>query len=152
MKCCQIEEVLLTDFLDDRLSSDKKMAVESHLAVCVPCRELVAAARELDSDIMKTSAPAQVPAHVWAKVADKIDAPSFTWSDLFGWGTKTRFVYGSALAGLLAVVMVLGPVVSHQRTAKADLEVAMQLVYADEDASLNDADQTLSSFADGNIL
>jgi anti-sigma factor RsiW len=152
MNCCQVKDVLLTDFIDGRLSSSEQKKVETHLSACPSCSALLMAARQVDNDIKALPVFDQAPAHIWGRVSAKIDEPVPFWQGLFGRSGYSQPVYGSVVAGLLVILVVVGPVLSHRNStiAKADVDVVMQLVYADDDNSLSELEQ--SGMIDAGLL
>ncbi len=154
MKCSQIREVLLTDFLDGRLTPEGEGEVNEHLLGCVVCRELLMSAQEIENDIKTAPMIEQVPVRVWLDISRKIEQPLFSWKDLWGWGGSRKFVYGSVMAGLMVMVMVAGPILSQRRaaTARADAEVLMQLVYAEEESLSVEWGQSGLTLVEGYLL
>ncbi len=142
MNCGQIKDILLTDFLDGRLSLESTKTVDEHLSGCLACRALLMSAQQVDAQIKSVPVIEQAPFHVWARIANKIAQPVFCWQDFLGWGGRSRFVYGSVMAGLIVILFVANPILSQRRmaTADSDADIVMQLVYADEDSFFIEAD------------
>ncbi len=46
MNCKKIQELILTDYLDQEMPQDKQKELESHIASCTQCREFLALAKK----------------------------------------------------------------------------------------------------------
>ena len=141
MKCQDIQDQLLTGFLDNELSSDKKALIEKHLVECAPCREFLVAVKKVN-DPMRAVDGMEPGAHVWARVRDQVESvPSSVgeniraWFEEVLWGFRPTFVYGSIVAAMCVALIVPVGLYQQQSVAKADKEELMQLVYADDNTA-----------------
>ena len=115
MTCHEIQNILLTDILDEEASADVKRTVEQHLAGCRECREFLSVARKLEDDL-KPSPSVQPPAYLWEEIRDKIEAKPVSpldgiqvwWEDVLA-GFQPAFVRGSLAAAMLVLLVVFVP-------------------------------------------
>ncbi len=144
MTCRDIQDLIMTDYLDGEASADVKKKVEEHLSACAPCREYLAAARKLDAGF-KGPMPAEAPERIWMKVRDKIEerrVPVWervrSWWEEVIWGFRPTFVYSSLAASTLVVALVLIPLAwqMESRMAFSEKEEISHMVYLDENSSV----------------
>ena len=73
MKCEQIQELLLTDYLDGQLDGNGLKSIEEHLSDCPGCREFLAAARKITVEPFSSSKKVFLsPEDVWQKIKQQI--------------------------------------------------------------------------------
>jgi anti-sigma factor RsiW len=141
----------VTDFLDDEASVDVRKKIEEHLSQCAPCRKYLSVARKMDIDL-KSLPAGEAPEHVWAMIREKIQTAPVplqerlrTWWEDVVWGFRPTFVYGSAVAAILVILIVLVPMSSQwgSSQAKSEKEEIANLAYLDEDSGfISEAEQT----------
>lgn len=113
MRCDKIQELLKTNYLDDRLDSRQKENIKQHLEICPQCRKLeeeLQSQRALFSNIGKQ----EVPERVWHNIRETIlvenlnQDPAAT-SGIFQRLKELIFVPRPvfALASAFAVVMLI---------------------------------------------
>jgi anti-sigma factor RsiW len=141
MKCQDIQQQLLADFLDNELPSVKKAEVDRHLAQCSFCREFLSAVKKVDDPVHAVN-DTMPGAHVWAKIREQVEVRPFSvgesvrgWFEEVLWGFKPTFVYGSVVAAMCVALIVPVGVYRQQEVAKTDREMLMQLVYADDNTT-----------------
>lgn len=151
MKCQGIQQQLLTDFLDQELSSAKRLEIDGHLAQCACCREFLAAVKKVN-DPLQASERVEPAAHVWLNIRDQIEAkPSpvieniRSWFEEVLWGFRPTFVYGSLVAAMCVVLFVPVGLHHQQAVARADKEMLMQLVYADDNTTAAMGTETIGT-------
>jgi len=139
MNCNHVRDLILTDYLDDRLSGTVLNEVKDHLSKCLACREFERVARQAALEPFEGLSMAPVPEEVWQNVRERVMAQDRRW--LPSWGTvfgdvwKNLFGARSAVAwaGLCSVVIVTFVVVqhvSHQKLLKVqDKEQVEYLAY-----------------------
>lgn len=72
MNCERIQELILTDYADDRLPEDQKLQLEAHLAGCAHCREF---AQAVTQKVLKPFSQVErlsPPESVWNKIKEEI--------------------------------------------------------------------------------
>jgi anti-sigma factor RsiW len=74
MKCNEIQELLLTDFLDGELSNGRRAAVGQHLEGCLACREYAEEVRTAAVTPFVAAEEVSAPARVWQAISETIDA------------------------------------------------------------------------------
>lgn len=141
MKCQDIQQQLLTDFLDNELSSVKKAEIDAHLMECALCRAFLAAVRKVNDPAHAVN-DTMPGAHVWAKIREQVEAKPFSvgesvrsWFEEVLWGFRPTFVYGSVVAAMCVALIVPVGAYHQQVIATADREDLMQLVYADDNTT-----------------
>lgn len=78
MKCERIQEIILTDYLDQELDSRYTKEIELHLADCPSCREFLAISRQTTAEPFAMLKDAPISEKVlWNKIKADI-APSFS--------------------------------------------------------------------------
>ena len=79
MKCNDIQELILTDYLDGEIHPDIKEKVDDHIAGCQVCRELLAVSRQVADDPFKHAQPKfENQQEVWQKIKFKIEEEVLT--------------------------------------------------------------------------
>lgn len=141
MRCQDIQQQLLTDFLDNEILSGKKAKIDCHLAQCASCRDFLSAVKKVNDPIHAVNG-VEPGVHVWARVRDRIEAKPFSiresirgWFEEVLWGFRPTFVYGSIVAAMCVVLVVPAGLYRQQVIATADREELMQLVYADDNTT-----------------
>ena len=79
MKCNDIQELILTDYLDGEIHPDIKRQVDSHIADCQVCREFLAVSRQVVDEPFKHAQPKfENQEKVWQKIKFKIEEEVLT--------------------------------------------------------------------------
>ncbi len=71
MECKEIQQWLITDYLDNELAGEPLVKVEDHLKVCAHCRELLETARQAGVASFPKTEMRPEPG-VWQKIQDRI--------------------------------------------------------------------------------
>lgn len=74
--CSKYKNWILTDYIDNRLSSSQVKEMESHLTKCLSCRKLL---EDIKSEFLKplqSITPSPVPEDLWFQIKDKIQIQS----------------------------------------------------------------------------
>ncbi|MEI8012066.1 MAG: hypothetical protein WCI27_06255 [Candidatus Omnitrophota bacterium] len=142
MNCQDVQELLLTDFIDHQVNPDIQNKVNVHLKGCVVCRDFLGAVMKVDANV-KEAPLTQGPApHVWDRISHDIQCqPGSFFDQIEGWwadfsgGFRPVWGYGSLVAATLVFLVVAMPLLVHrqQSASTADGEYLLQLVYADDD-------------------
>ncbi len=115
MNCEKIQEIILTDYIDEQLTGQAQKLVEEHLLHCATCREFAAHAIKTVAEPL-SYAQAQNPSpELWLRIKEEIEAkriqehldPSITWVDAL----KNMFkmpIPVFALGAVIAVVLMVG--------------------------------------------
>jgi anti-sigma factor RsiW len=138
MKCQDIQQQLLADFLDHELPSEQKVRIDQHLAACPLCREFLAAVKHVNDPLQAVDG-LEPGAHVWDRIRDQVEATPFSitervrgWFEEVLWGFKPTFVYGSVVAAMCVMLIIPVGLYRQQMVAAADKEELVQLVFADD--------------------
>ncbi len=73
MNCKRMQDVILTDYIDGQLSSQRVRDVEYHLAQCASCRVLAQDARKNIDDAFSGVKNTKVDDFVWIRIKNKIE-------------------------------------------------------------------------------
>ena len=68
MKCKEIQDLMITDYLDDRLTSQQKTLIEAHLKECVACREFLAVVKKTVVAPFERSESHVPPESIWQRI------------------------------------------------------------------------------------
>ena len=119
MNCNQVQDLILTDYLDDRLSTPVLGELKAHLSGCAECREFERVARQAAVEPFASLSKAKTPEAVWQNIREVITeeearpALSF-WEVLWGrWKNVLGFRPAVVWAGVFSV-MILSFVVVHR--------------------------------------
>jgi len=140
MTCHEIQNIMLTDIIDEKASVDAKRSVEQHLAGCPACREFLSVARKLEADL-EPSPAVQPPAYLWEQIREKIEAQPVSfldgilvwWEDVLA-GFRPAFVRGSLAAAMLVLLVIFVPYLAHQGpgTSASSAQEISSLAYLDD--------------------
>ncbi len=131
MQCNPIQQLILTDYLDDCLTKTDQLALENHLASCAECRELATNARQILLQPFADYPRHEPPPAIWQAVALQISTER---PRAFGFmarinGFTHRFALPKpalALAAALVLLVASGLFLqqhsNHRNTANLDLE------------------------------
>ncbi|MEW5802536.1 MAG: zf-HC2 domain-containing protein [bacterium] len=72
MECKEIQELLLTDYLDGEAGDTLQNEVERHLTICHQCRYLERALRKKVSEPLRKAKKSRPPESVWNRVQEAI--------------------------------------------------------------------------------
>ena len=72
MKCKTIQDIILTDYLDEQIGNAQKQEIETHLSACPLCRKFETAARQTVIEPFKTAKRKETPAGVWDSIKKNI--------------------------------------------------------------------------------
>lgn len=73
MNCKNVEDLILTDYLDGQMDDEKKKQLEKHLADCASCREYELIARKTVIGPFNDSERVNPPAVIWHKIKEQIE-------------------------------------------------------------------------------
>ena len=74
MNCKKIQDLILTDYLDDQISEKEKRPIEEHLSHCRFCRDFAAAARKVGAGLFTNLDKVGPPEFVWRRIRENIIA------------------------------------------------------------------------------
>jgi anti-sigma factor RsiW len=73
MKCKQIQELILTDYLDGQMNREQRGQLEAHLTGCSHCKEFEAMARRTVIEPFKEAERFEPPDAVWHQIKEQIE-------------------------------------------------------------------------------
>lgn len=128
MNCNQVRDLILTDYLDDRLSGRILDEFKAHLLKCADCREFEQLAHQAAIEPFKGLTTAKTPEAVWQNVRERIAEEdrrfSPSWVEVFGnfWENLLGLRPVAAWVGICSVLILtlaVGQHVSRQKVLKA---------------------------------
>ena len=136
MNCNQVHDLILTDYLDDRLSGTKLNELKAHLSGCLECREFERVARQAAVEPFEGLSKVKTPEAVWENIREFImeeeTRPVLSyWGVLWG---RWRNIFGArpavAWAGVFSMVILSLVVVQHiSRQRSVQLKDKEQVEY-----------------------
>lgn len=72
MKCCEWQDTILTDYLDDQMDKEQMAHLEKHLSICQECREFAAHARKAVIEPFEHAHRAEPSQEVWRNIKEAI--------------------------------------------------------------------------------
>lgn len=119
MKCKEIQELILTDYLDNEVTPLLKVEIEQHLVGCTACREFESAAKKAVIEPFRNPARPNPTDSVWQNIRERIETgenqtvnPS---ADIMGriksflFAPKPALVTATVMALLLLAVIWIKP-------------------------------------------
>ena len=147
MQCEKIKELLLTDYLDNELSPNRKGEVEKHLESCEACRTFAVQAQQNFIEPFKSLENVKAPQHLWEKVQGAIEEQenqslvARAWEGLSDilFVRKSIFALSTVAACLLLLVVAVKlPAWQTEKAANAYLNEQFEyFVYANDQEGLN---------------
>ena len=72
MKCKEIQNLILTDYMDKELSDDQCLMIEDHLSHCQECQELIQTARVMNEEFAKAREVDLDQEKIWQNITEEI--------------------------------------------------------------------------------
>lgn len=114
MKCEQIQELILTDYMDERMTPTAKEALEKHLMGCSDCLEFARVAKAASVEPFEGAMREKAPEHLWESIREDIlveqERGSESWLDKFSDVFRPAFTFSrpaAAFAGMAFMVMAV---------------------------------------------
>ncbi len=73
MKCEDVKELILTDYLDEQLGKEQKAQIEKHLEICTDCSEYELLARTAVVAPFSNTEKQNPPEATWHKIREQIE-------------------------------------------------------------------------------
>jgi anti-sigma factor RsiW len=73
MKCNEIQDILLTNYIDNELSGEHRLMIEGHLNQCPQCRAVLQTARSLNEVLSSAEKVALDKQKIWKNITDRLD-------------------------------------------------------------------------------
>ena len=74
MNCYEIQDLILTDYLDGEMASEKKKMIDGHLTQCQSCREFLLTARQtVDRPFFEVQKEFEGQQKIWQKIKSQIE-------------------------------------------------------------------------------
>ncbi|MDD3089320.1 MAG: zf-HC2 domain-containing protein [Candidatus Omnitrophica bacterium] len=72
MKCDKVRDIIITDYMDGRLTGAAALNIENHLAECRECREYHKTMLKKTSELFEGLEPMDPPQEVWEAISGKL--------------------------------------------------------------------------------
>ena len=140
MKCEDVKELILTDYLDEQLGKEQKAQIEKHLAICRDCKEYELLTRAAVVEPFNNVERHNPPEATWNKIKEQIEEelplqePTNSFADLihrvktFLYIPKPAFVVTSILILLLVVITVIKLPTEDQKIVKVNPESQIECI------------------------
>jgi len=80
MKCEEIKNFII-DYIDGEIDEAGYKNIKVHLDTCASCRRLEQSLRQAVIDPVKRAERVDLPEGMWQRISDRIQRPSFKWTD-----------------------------------------------------------------------
>ena len=140
MKCEDVKELILTDYLDEQLREEQKTQIEKHLAICRDCKEYELLTRAAVVEPFNNVERHNPPEAAWHKIREQIEEelplqePTNSFADLIHriktslYIPKPAFVVASILILLLVVITVIKLPTEDQKIVKVNPESQIECI------------------------
>ena len=140
MKCEDVKELILTDYLDEQLGKEQKTQIEQHLTTCSDCKEYELLTRTAVVEPFNNLEKHNPPEATWNKIREQIEEerpqyePENSFADLilrikkFLYIPKPAFVATTIAVLLLVVVTVIKLQPEDQKIVKVSPEKQIECI------------------------
>lgn len=152
MNCKQIQELILTDYVDGQLTKELASQIETHIASCGNCKQFLQNVASITVEPLKNIETLQPPEEIWSYVKthtlqnkkDGMHLKIFNGLlDIFHMPQMPKVAFAAALAGVILVVSVFffqTPPASQNGISEYLEEQAEYLIYLSDGDSQDDLD------------
>lgn len=113
MNCKQIQELILTDYIDQQLTTERQQEIKTHIKNCPSCLEFETVVKTKAINIFKENNIVKTPAYVWNNIQEKIYAEQkLGFIELLKNKLANLFILPKpayAIAGILTVILLVTP-------------------------------------------
>ncbi|MFH0731676.1 MAG: zf-HC2 domain-containing protein [Candidatus Omnitrophota bacterium] len=74
MNCKEIQEIIITDYLDNEISEGLRKEITLHLSACSECKRFEEAMRKTAVEPLKQAEKKNAPKALWYNIKDKIES------------------------------------------------------------------------------
>ena len=153
MTCKEIQDILLTDYLDGQLDKQSADGIERHLSDCLHCREFLAAARKsLVAPFLLSEKVSLPQEEVWKNIKQRIEErsseklPARSTGDIFAKWRELIFIPQPALVLSLAVALILAGSlyfrsINEKAAETSSSENIQDLAYLTDESTVNDVEE-----------
>ncbi len=145
MDCKKMEEVILTDYIDGKVTGMRLKDVEAHLASCTRCRSLASELASVSAEFRNTKRM-EPPSEVWERIRAEVNREPAVAGDVYTPGffesmrllavrIRPAIVVATAAAFILAVLTVTRLMPQKELTSQDEI---MSLVTMDESGNGGD--------------
>ena len=141
MKCENVKELILTDYLDGQLGKEQKAKIEKHLAICSDCKEYELLTKTAVVDPFNNMERHNPPEATWHKIREQIEKeklplqePTNSFADFmrmiksFLYIPKPALVATTIAALLLVVITVIKLQPEDQKIVKVSPEKQIECI------------------------
>jgi len=132
MNCKKIQELILTDYLDDQISDDWRPRIKIHFARCNQCKEFFEAARKAVAEPFVNVNKINPPEFIWQRVKETIMAEQQKKTSLvasfleklksISYAPKPAFAIAMTMAMVILVVTMVKLRINNQETLSVNSE------------------------------
>ena len=122
MRCERVQELLLTDYTDDRLDGALRREVAGHIKSCGVCRDFERAVREKAVAPLKRAEKMEPPAYIWERIRREVSAEKRPAIDVYG---ALAGAAGTLRRGLEALTRIPKPALAFAMVAMLIIAVAL---------------------------
>ncbi|MBF0484783.1 MAG: zf-HC2 domain-containing protein [Candidatus Omnitrophica bacterium] len=139
MKCEDMRNLLLTDYLDGELDAERRFQVEVHLKSCYQCKDFFAEVKTQIKNPLDNYEVKKVPDSIWLNIKERIEeqqARAFNISEKINswlWGWKPALTLALTLIIFVGVFFINNVKISSKAIDKTDTTV--YLVDNEEDVA-----------------
>jgi len=72
MNCKKVQELILTDYIDNEASEKVRDLIKAHIASCEACRVFEQAVRQRAGGVFRDTGPVEPPAEIWHRIQDAL--------------------------------------------------------------------------------
>lgn len=151
MQCKEIRELILTDYVDNRMTGEKRKETERHLAECPECKEFFTVVKKTAIEPFAGAGRLEAPGFIWQRTKDAIMAEQNEGAEAFGFLKNVMsalHIHKPVLAAVGAVVLMIAVGVTVQwqvnkqmairADARGEAEYFGYLTESYLDATIND--------------
>lgn len=107
MKCDRIQELLLTDYVDDCLDPSQKKEIDEHIGRCAHCMSFKQAVIQTTVEVFKGMERRQVPADLWGKIEASLESGPEHVPDTISWRESIRALFANRVPVYAMSVLLL---------------------------------------------
>jgi len=116
MKCKEIQDLILSDYLDGEMGEKESAHIDEHIAGCQDCKKFCVDAKAVSAELFEAAGRVEPGEYIWQRIKEKIVAekaksPTFA-ETIF---EKLRYVFyiprpAFAIATIVTMLLIFGTV------------------------------------------
>ncbi len=113
MNCKKIQELIITDYIDQQLPTNKQEEIKTHIKNCPECLEFESTVRTKAMKVFKETTSVKTPDYIWNNIQEKINSKeTIGFTELLKNKLANLFVLPKpayAIAGALTAILLITP-------------------------------------------